>query len=521
MMSIGPHGPVKRPSSIPRQPYNNVPKSSHHKQSFCLMDISVTILNLNGILMSSKNRKGKRFDQTLVGNSGSSDSDSGSPVTAVVSFSKNVTSSQTSIASHFPSLPLQASGQYSNSNKHRFLASWPKDYDEMGNNLCTFQFTRMMKQEFVADGYNPSSRSAIFVPERVRLTIGLTKGSEIINIGSSSIVLMGDESQSVQMNLPVSLEKGCSNTDIDKDLMRTKSNSNFFSKGVKSYKPTSFAKDPHRKYSIDQNACLKLLVNVRRSESSSNNAYSSDIHYRKYMMEVPSAVRSSRSSSAIIENGSGSCTDSRGSSGICPSGSGSSGENVNPSYIHQPVYSNRLQPKMSEQKKWAPENNLGGKSYSSVSDDDDEENKYSTQYFCGALLDLMSMNELSNQQKQKSMKSFKKLQRKARKRSMDLVFDAASIMPTYRKNDHNASQFIPPSKVYARSYSTEDDSDENAYGHIDSLPSEEEESGYSLSRHDYHSVATEKINNKNELKEMEEARAGYANRIGINPDTMI
>ena len=95
-------------------------------------------------------------------------------------------------------------------------------------------------------------------------------------------------------------------------------------------------------------------------------------------------------------------------------------------------------------------------------------------------------------------------------------------MPTYRYRDDNDSHFIPPSKIYANSKSVEDGSEEtNTYSLADSIYSDDE-ANYYQGRHDVHSVATEKFNNTTcELREMEETRANYANRMGVDPDTLI
>ena len=564
---------------LPR-PHQNMANKNH--KSFVLMDITVSVLTLNGILMSSKSKKEKRQSDASLRYAGSGDLEGGFPVNAVVSFSKNVTSSQTSIASHFPSLPLQHSVQHSNTDKQRLIASWPKDYDSEGNKLCTFQFSRMMRKESISpDSYDSSQKSSVFVPERVRLIVGLTRGSEIINIGSSTLVVMGGESGSVQMNLPVNFDKNISNDDEKAGIGLSRTSSTFFSsrkKGTRNMKPAFFTNDPNRKYSLDQNACLKVVVTAVPSESrmNVNNASgpqaqpvmqfseSASAHLSKSWDEryesrddsgadlrSPSRSNSRSNSRSMSESNSRSSSqsnnrstsqnNSRISNQVNNRGNSRSNSRSNSKSTH------RSNSKTTDKSRSAycdpphlqsyyfdePKENCfdlsrtyDDKSCSSISDGEDEHYYTKPLAFCGGLCNLMNIDS-PQKSNNRAKKNLQKLKKRASRRSSitSRAYDLDSVMPTHKNNDDNESQFIPPSKVYAKSFSEEDDVSRDGltqFSLADTIYSDEEESAFGQSRHGNHSVITEKFTNKtSDFKKLQETRNECANRMGVNPTTLI
>ena len=99
----------------------------------------------------------------------------------------------------------------------------------------------------------------------------------------------------------------------------------------------------------------------------------------------------------------------------------------------------------------------------------------------------------------KAKKNLRKLKKRANRRSSitGRAYDTDSVMPTHMNNDDNESQFIPPSKVIAKSYSEDDLSHGLAqFSLADDIYSDDEESNFAPSRHGNHSVATEKFTNK-------------------------
>jgi hypothetical protein len=249
-----------------------------------MMDISISVLGLTGIMMQDKGRKKrskKSKKKSTIGEtpstSYSTEDEDAFPVKAVASFFKKVNSNQTAIASHLPSMTIRPiSNDGDDDGKNRFNATWPTDFDPLGNELSTFKCSRMMQiedegQYKIKKQYRPS-HTPLMIPERLQLTIGLTRGSEMLSIGSATVVVTGEEAQDVQVNLPISLEKK------EKDDGNTSKKAK--KKTGKPIKPVAFEKELQKKYSLHSNACLKLLLRVNPVEptlkTSSNPTMSND-----------------------------------------------------------------------------------------------------------------------------------------------------------------------------------------------------------------------------------------------------
>lgn len=248
--------------------------------NFRSMDVSVSVLGLTGIMMESKERR-KGFSKKLKKGASSetnSFDDDDVPVKAVVTFFKSL-NSETSIASHLPSLPLRPIPTEDNT----FIASWPTDFDPMGNELSTFSFSRMMRIDEDTHRYMTASRPML-VPERVQLTIALTRGSEMITVGTTTLVVTGDEVQDVQINLPLRL--------IEFDGATSKSKK----KTAKAIKPTAFSSGHQKKYNLQESSCLKVLVRATPTMTDTSNRPADE--------SVPdmTAVSSQSMSSASVED---------------------------------------------------------------------------------------------------------------------------------------------------------------------------------------------------------------------------
>jgi hypothetical protein len=470
-----------------RIPYN--PQQQYNP--FVSMDITVSVQNLNGILLKHKrDRPGT--------------SEAGLPVTALVSFSKKVASSQTSIASHFPSLPLQPSVQHSNTQRQRLIASWPKDYDDAGNTISTFEFSRMMKKDTVSS--NSSGSGPLFLPERVHLLIGLTRGSEIIKLGTTKLVVMGNETQNLQQNLPVSFEDA-----NEMSILRSNSASMFSrKKATKNIKPVSFTNDPNRKYTLDQNACLKVVIKITPSQKKSNikTTPQRGLHY----------YGSPRSTGSVVSS-----TERDYDRGF--DRERSSYENIRYNeYDNSALYPQqepRLEQSRLESNKQSSPSAYDDKSYSSISDIVDNDQLFEPQstMFCGALCDIINFGNTNNKgtkkhngmlrdminfgntkKKGSEKDNLKKLKKAATKRSsIGSGFDSYSIRPTHITKDDNESQFVPPSKIYTNSYSGDENDSENCVDENDySVISDDDKS-----RLDDYSVTTERFSNTTELKAKE------------------
>lgn len=251
-----------------------------YRVGFKSMDVSVAILGLTGIVseikawkhVQKKLKDSKRKNTTdklmpSVSSSSSTysvaDVDDGIPVKATISFFKHVSSSQTTIASHLPSLNLQHTETH-NDGTSRLRAIWPNDFDPLGNELSTFKFTRTMQIETEGHRMNRYGfmDTPMLIPERVQLRISLTRGSEMITVGYATLVISGDEAQDVQVNLPISLERAEDNDAPTKW------------KNRKTIKPVSFSNDPlKRHYSLNGKSRLKVLLRATPTEKNEQKLF--------------------------------------------------------------------------------------------------------------------------------------------------------------------------------------------------------------------------------------------------------
>jgi len=226
-----------------------------------MMDISVGVDIMEGLIMEIIKQKG----QPPLGTS---------PVTAVISCKKNVSSSR-QISTHVPSLPLSVPSASFSDKVHNFLVRWPADFDPHGDALSTFKMSRLMKK----DTLNPEEAGLTsgFVAEEIELSIGLLRGKEMLTIGKATLIITGNESDEMVIDLPISNEK-----DVVKDKKRDSSpsplkrtNSKLFSKStkntVKVLKPLSFPDDKRRKFHLTDNAMIRLQVKVHPRAGNGSN----------------------------------------------------------------------------------------------------------------------------------------------------------------------------------------------------------------------------------------------------------
>jgi len=215
------------------------------------------------------------------------------PVTAIVSYFKNVSSNQR-IATHIPSIPLGTPSISKGNKKHLYLIRWPTDFDPMGDALSTFRFSRLMrKRESNYDnmlghiGIDNNSKG--FIAEEIKLQIGLMRGKEILTLGVANLVITGDEEDEVIMDIPIIATKD----PVKEDPLRSPSplrrtGSKLFGNSQKTVKKQSFPSDSKRKYKLDENALIRLHVKVVpdstvNSSSSSIDEVESEVNENYYL----------------------------------------------------------------------------------------------------------------------------------------------------------------------------------------------------------------------------------------------
>ncbi|KAG7359879.1 hypothetical protein IV203_034977 [Nitzschia inconspicua] len=252
------------------------------KDKFDLMNIKIVVYGLNGLVCEKEPVKrglfrrkssGMSMDTSgkgsnFMGFSGSSISsgdifstsgvdslnNKGVPTTAVVSCHKNAISSQTSLETFLPSMPIQRPIA-TFVNKVRYAASWPSEQsslhlDDGSIDRSSFQIIRCMQQSTFIQGVGVGSNH---IPETVELRINLSRGTELIRLGTATLVINGDEEGEVSMNIPAKPAL------LDARKMKKKKN--------KRNKYGYFSDDSTRRYFLDDNATLRVGIQVIPEEA--------------------------------------------------------------------------------------------------------------------------------------------------------------------------------------------------------------------------------------------------------------
>jgi len=271
--------------------------SSNSSSQFQMMDISVCVLVLEGLMMESNLSKEylKLPDKTqsisssiLVGKV---------PVTAVISCFKSVSGNK-EIATHIPSLPLVTPIKSISKKAHKYIVRWPVDYNTMGDALSTFRYKRLMKKESLSNDQGNNPYSYGYMAEEIELNICLMRGSDMITLGSANLVVTGEEIEEITVDLPINVSKGAAKRDkkarSPSPLRRNGSKIfNITKGGTKTIKAQSFPGDSRRKYKLSEHSMVRLRVKVTPTEGSSydeidsltsenyyqNSSYNSNFNY--------------------------------------------------------------------------------------------------------------------------------------------------------------------------------------------------------------------------------------------------
>eukprot|EP00751_Fragilariopsis_kerguelensis_P031212 CAMPEP_0170915984 /NCGR_PEP_ID=MMETSP0735-20130129/6526_1 /TAXON_ID=186038 /ORGANISM="Fragilariopsis kerguelensis, Strain L26-C5" /LENGTH=463 /DNA_ID=CAMNT_0011314003 /DNA_START=69 /DNA_END=1461 /DNA_ORIENTATION=+ len=162
-------------------------------------------------------------------------------------------SNQISLEKFLPSLPL---GRLTDtrSNKVRCAASWPSEQSALqlqqadgAMERSAFEITRCMKQNSFVAGIGARSN---FCHETIELGINISRGTELIRLGTALVVFNGEEEGEILMNIPT--------TPLllnNKKLKKKKNKYGYFSN------------DSSRRYYLDDNSILKVGVQVIPEEA--------------------------------------------------------------------------------------------------------------------------------------------------------------------------------------------------------------------------------------------------------------
>lgn len=166
--------------------------------------------------------------------------------TAVVSCQKNGASNDISFETFLPSLPL-GNPVATSLNKVNYDAAWTSEQsilqqDDGAKDRSAFAVTRCMKQATFKPGVGARSN---YCHQTIELAININRGTELIRLGTASIVVNGEEEGEVEMNVTTTpfLFKS-------KKLKKKKSKYGYFSN------------DSSKRFYLDKNSVLKVGVQV-------------------------------------------------------------------------------------------------------------------------------------------------------------------------------------------------------------------------------------------------------------------
>jgi hypothetical protein len=179
------------------------------------------------------------------------------PTTAVVSFMRNAISSQQSLETFLPSLPLRQESKC-RTRTLLYSASWSKGpqwnvLDQAANHPSTFPMVRVMKQQAYKSGTGVGEVSA-YVHETVELCVFAGRSKELIPLGVASIIVTGDEEVEHVLNLPVKQPKAGTSL-FDKHFKVSK-------KKRSKKKAGSFSHNRRQRFELEDNATLRVGVRV-------------------------------------------------------------------------------------------------------------------------------------------------------------------------------------------------------------------------------------------------------------------
>jgi hypothetical protein len=304
---------------------------------FELMHIRITVYGLTGIVVEKKKhqskkarnkKKNKDASTTNTYSTGSSitscedlrteSCENTPPIQAVVTHNRNVSNSATSISSHLPSLPLVSSTSTSGSAR-RLNAHWPALHasplldsdDDSLIDQSSFIMERVMMKEAFSRRKTPTQVSN-FVHETVDLTMNLKQGNELIPLGVATLVISGDEEGPVHMTLPAKPVRFKGKTVVVEGIAPTVNSDSKSSKGKrrplfgKSKQKPCFAHDKSQTYTLDENATLKIAVQViphaTLRETAADRARQEHLERRRHKKEESYLADAEREVLASLRN---------------------------------------------------------------------------------------------------------------------------------------------------------------------------------------------------------------------------
>ncbi|MGK3745152.1 MAG: hypothetical protein ACI90V_012013 [Bacillariaceae sp.] len=294
-----PRFPLKEVADLQGLPFNPVTTHSadvvsssakrydeNDKDKFELMNVKIVIYGLTGLVCENSPEKRQRFGGKR---EDTSEKDLG-PTTAVVSCQKNGVSNQISFETFLPSIPLQRPTD-TRLDKVRYAANWPSEQSvlklQQGDGAMersAFDITRCMKHNVFVPGMGARSN---FCHETMELGINISRGTELIRLGTALLVFNGEEEGEVQMNIPT--------TPLVLNSKKLKKKKNKYG---------YFSNDTSQRYCLDENSILKVGVQVIPEEAV-RFAREKDIKKTKKENEMNDLIEQEKLKNAIHNMGDG------------------------------------------------------------------------------------------------------------------------------------------------------------------------------------------------------------------------
>lgn len=214
------------------------------------------------------------------------------PVFAVISYYKKVVSTGNIVKTNMMSMPLVKSTS-SIGNRERYFGSFAQDPEPLSVTLSA----AMRRDPRFKSGYEP---------RELNFDISLMRGSEVVKLGTSSLILTGDEKGTIQL-LPVSSSKTVTNT-VRKAMVANKpSKTNVSNISTTGAKMVSFQDDPTRKYTL-QRAVMRVSVHIQDDASAISQYVHGPINNPKPMVLK---IENSESVSCLSSGGASTKKDLR------------------------------------------------------------------------------------------------------------------------------------------------------------------------------------------------------------------
>lgn len=173
------------------------------------------------------------------------------PTFAIISYYKKVVSTGSAVKTNMLSLPLVKSSS-SIGKRERYYAKFTEDDEPQSFNLSAC----MRRNSNYKSGYEP---------RELDFEISLMRGSEVMKLGTSTLVLHGNESGSIQL-IPAGTTKTVTNT-LRKAMIANKpSKTSVSSVTTAGTRTVSFSNDPTRKYTL-QRSILRVTVFIKGEET--------------------------------------------------------------------------------------------------------------------------------------------------------------------------------------------------------------------------------------------------------------